>query len=255
MTLIYHRTSPQEPIEELILSLQGYLVEANLPPVRKMDIPRSNHRLISMSQSVVISGLGEDLFKDAVQGALCVYQVYQRLIETLHGKLREWSPVDRSGHLAIQFGNRLLSRGKEAADNEVVDLADVVDPFNVLCLVLRDHVHTTDNTVQYWERTVKNSKATYSKINPHQINISNLVELQIAFTVVRLPRQEYDFNLASIAVLTKRAKSPRRLMKRKVGYGESDEDDAEVALKRMRLEDGGLPGSAVVPQADVSMGE
>ncbi|KAH9939696.1 uncharacterized protein BXZ73DRAFT_43519 [Epithele typhae] len=261
MTLIHHRTSPQEPIEELILSLQGYLVEANLPPVRKMDIPRSNHRLISMSQSVVISGLGEDLFKDAVQGALCVYQVYQRLIETLHGKLREWSLVDRSGHLAIQFGNRLLSRGKEAADNEVVDLADVVDPFNVLRLVLRDHVHTTDNAVQYWERTVKNSKATYSKIKPHQINISNLVELQIAFTVVRLPRQEYVFvpKLCSICVLDRaverRAKSPRRLMKRKVGYGESDKDDAEVALKRMRLEDGGLPGSAVVPQADVLMGE
>ncbi|KAH9910308.1 uncharacterized protein BXZ73DRAFT_58710 [Epithele typhae] len=263
MTLIHQRASPEEPIEELILSIQGYLVEANLPPIRKMDVPRSNHRIIGLSQSVVISGLGEGLFQDAVQGAVCVYQVYQCLIETLHGRLREWTPFDRSDHLAIQFGNRLLSRGKEVGDDEIVDLADVVDPFNVLRPALRDHVHTTDNAVQYWERTMKESKATYTKIKPHQINTSNLVELQITFTVVHLPRQEYvfvpklrsicDFNLASIAALTKRAKSPRRTLKRKVGYGDSEEDDTDSVLKRMRLDDSDLQDSAVVSQTDVPM--
>ncbi|KAH9940952.1 uncharacterized protein BXZ73DRAFT_42506 [Epithele typhae] len=257
MTLIHQRASPEEPIEELILSIQGYLVEANLPPIRKMDVPRSNHRIIGLSQSVVISGLGEGLFQDAVQGAVCVYQVYQRLIETLHGRLREWTPFDRSGHLAIQFGNRLLSRGKEVGDDEIVDLADVVDPFNVLRPALRDHVHTTDNAVQYWERTMKESKATYTKIKPHQINISNLVELQIAFTVVRtslfLSYVRSDFNLASIAALTKRAKSPRRTLKRKVGYGDSEEDDTDSVLKRMRLDDSDLQDSAVVSQTDVPM--
>ncbi|KAH9911160.1 uncharacterized protein BXZ73DRAFT_57320, partial [Epithele typhae] len=139
-----------------------------------------------------------------------------------------------------------------------------VDPFNVLRPALRDHVHTTDNAVQYWERTMKESKATYTKIKPHQINISNLVELQIAFTVVRLPRQEYVFvpKLCSICVLdrtvekvtlTKRAKSPRRPLKRKVGYGDSEEDDTDSVLKRMRLDNSDLQDSAVVSQTDVPM--
>ncbi|KAH9940344.1 uncharacterized protein BXZ73DRAFT_98784 [Epithele typhae] len=178
MTLIHQRASPEEPIEELILSIQGYLVEANLPPIRKMDVPRSNHRIIGLSQSVVISGLGEGLFQDAVQ-------------------------------------------------------------------------------VQYWERTMKESKATYTKIKPHQINISNLVSYRSLSQWFAFPDRnrtvEKDFNLASIAALTKRAKSPRRPLKRKVGYGDSEEDDTDSVLKRMRLDDSDLQDSAVVSQTDVPM--
>ncbi|KAH9910385.1 uncharacterized protein BXZ73DRAFT_83666, partial [Epithele typhae] len=103
---------------------------------------------------------------------------------------------------------------------------------------------------QYWERTMKESKATYTKIKPHQINISNLVELQIAFTVTVLSEGlQSSFNCS----FDKACQVSQTSLKRKVGYGDSEEDDTDSVLKRMRLDDSDLQDSAVVSQTDVPM--
>ena len=55
--------------------------------------------------------------------------------------------------------------------------------------------------VTYNKTTLRSHE--FSKIQPQHINVSNLVELQIAFTTARLGRQEHVFlpKLRSVCVL------------------------------------------------------
>lgn len=115
-----------------------------------------------MKQSVVLTGLGEPQFETAIRGMLSIYQVFQGLVATLQGRLREWAPTQNSADLELKFHNRLLTRMKDIGDDIEVDMAQVIDPFNVLRPLLRDQVHTTDNVVEYWERNVKDSKCVFN---------------------------------------------------------------------------------------------
>ena len=111
-----------------------------------------------MQQSVIVTGLGNEEFESGIRGALCVYQCMQSTVTSLQGRMREWVPTRYSNDLALKIGNRYLTRSREQGEDQLVDLSGVIDPFNVLRPVLRNVVHTTDNVVEYWERTVQDSK-------------------------------------------------------------------------------------------------
>ena len=60
--------------------------------------------------------------------------------------------------LTLTFGNRYLTRNKERGNDQVVDISQVVDPFDVLRPLIRLESHTTDNVVEYWERQLADTK-------------------------------------------------------------------------------------------------
>ena len=92
----------------------------------------------------------------------------------------------------------------------------MVDPFNVLCPLIKTEVHTADNVVEYWEHHSRESQSSkgsryalctyhilpmqeshilcskgYTEIKPALLTLTHLVEVQVSFIIVQIARQEY----------------------------------------------------------------
>ena len=175
LNLVFLQPSTDVGLEEVVLRVQGYLVDSKLPPLRKMEsvivvrcytnaylclhsIPSNQSAIIGLKQQVTISGLGVEGFDAAVKGALVIYQAFQSRVSALKGQLRDWAPMAGEGDITLTFGNRYLTREKERGGDQLADISQVVDPFNVLRPRLRLEHHTTDNVVEYWERQTVDSK-------------------------------------------------------------------------------------------------
>ena len=105
-----------------------------------------------MKQTITLSGLGTESFNSAVKGVLHIYQAFQSVLGVRNAQLRPWKPIREAEDLVLTFGNRYLTRGQDAGNETQVDLAETVDPFNILRPLLRSEVHISDNVVEYWQR-------------------------------------------------------------------------------------------------------
>ncbi|KAI0665426.1 hypothetical protein C8Q78DRAFT_1072990 [Trametes maxima] len=244
--------------DELVLRVQGFLVDASLPPLRRDQIPTNTHRLIDLKQSVTITGLGVQPFDDAAAAVLAVYHQFSAHLKGHH--LRIWQPERANAYLTLTFGNRYLTAAKFSDNEPHVDLSEVVDPFNVLRPHLSSQVHLQENVVEYWERQAHPTRPSFKRIKPDMIMPGTMVELQVAFTVAKLGRHDYiflpklraicilnrvvhtDYNMSVIKILSARNVSPLKKMKHKVGYDNDKENVNAVEapqkqLKRLTLND------------------
>ena len=89
-----------------------------------------------------------------------MYQTFQRHVMSKRGHLRPWETVRHGEDLVIKVGNRYLTRAQDANGETGLDLAEIVDPFNVLRSHLQSEIHTAENAVQYWERITSESGKT-----------------------------------------------------------------------------------------------
>ncbi|KAI0644165.1 hypothetical protein C8Q79DRAFT_1011967 [Trametes meyenii] len=240
LVLIHRRADAATPPEELVLRVQGFLVDTSLPPLRRDQIPANTHRIIDLKQSVTITGLG---FSAHLKGH----------------HLRTWQPERANAHLSLTFGNRYLTPVKFADGEPHGDLSEVVDPFNVLCPHLSSQVHLQENVVEYWERNTQPNKTR--RIKPDAIMCGAMVELQVAFTIAKLGRHDYiflpklcaicvlnrtvhvDYNASIIKHLSTRTVSPLKKVKRKIGYDSDDKENTSAVdfpqqrLRRLTLDD------------------
>ncbi|KAI1783360.1 hypothetical protein LXA43DRAFT_1067727 [Ganoderma leucocontextum] len=140
-------------------------------------------------------------------------------------------------------------------------------------------VHIADNVVEYWERRGEDSREEYTQIKPGLFTLTNFVEVQVSFMIVRIARQEYvfvpklralclldrvvemDYNLSAIRCLASGQLSPLKKVKCKVGYrtlssDESGNDNttAQPPTKQLRRLALGESGPEV-ERVDVSMKE
>lgn len=120
---------------------------------RQHSIPRNLSYIINLKQSILILGLGAEEFSSAVCGLPAVYQTFQQHITHLH----PWETVWHGEDLVIKVSNCYLTRAQDANGETGLDLAEIVDPFNVLHPHLQSEIHTADNAVQYWERITSKS--------------------------------------------------------------------------------------------------
>ncbi|KAI0648855.1 hypothetical protein C8Q79DRAFT_904731, partial [Trametes meyenii] len=236
--------------EECVLRVQGFLVDTRLPPLRPDQIPSNSHKLMTLKQSVALTGLGIQPFKDASAAIMAIYQQFNLYLKG--NGLRQWNPEQAHPYLTLQFANRYLTPAKHAGNEPEVDLCEVVDPFEVLKPRLRSEVHIQDNVVEYWENNGQGERrGSFRRIKPDAIAPGLMVELQITFIAVKLGRNDYAFlpKLRSICVLNRvvhsllsnQTVSPLKKVKRKIGYDE-EKDQMEVEeshrrLKRMSLQD------------------
>ncbi|RPD67600.1 hypothetical protein L226DRAFT_474661, partial [Lentinus tigrinus ALCF2SS1-7] len=264
--------------EEFIVKVQGFLLHMLLPPVRPFQctpyrLPRNPNRLIDMRQSVTVTGLGCEAFEKAVAGLSILYQTVKAKIMQRGGQLRDWTPVnlgDDEGNATLTFGSRYLTAAKDVGNDDIrPDLAEVIDPFNILRPLLRTEVHTLDNCVQYWQRMPKTSEGQfYERTTPDAFYLSNMVEIKFAIHIVKVGRQEYvflpklralcllgkeDYNIACIRSITQKTVSPLKKVKRKVGYEREDSEEdrdgpvepPQKAMKRLTLAEGSSSKSSL----------
>ncbi|KAM5537145.1 hypothetical protein V8D89_009186 [Ganoderma adspersum] len=262
-------------VEEAVLWVQGFIIEASLPPVRQVDIPRTLNRLIDLKQSVTLTGLGTDGFDLAVHSVQTIHQVLSNHISRAGGHLRNWTPGRDGQDLTLMFGNHYLTSSRDVGGDISIDMLPIVHPLNVLCLLIKTEVHTADNVVEYWELCLSK---VYMEIKPGLFALTNLVEVQVSFAIIHVAHQEYAFipklraiclldrivemdcNLSAIHVLASGQLLPLKKIKCKVGYrmsslDESGNDDGQLApnkhLRRLTLSE----AEGEVERTDVSMKE
>ncbi|KAI1785801.1 hypothetical protein LXA43DRAFT_899057, partial [Ganoderma leucocontextum] len=222
--------------DEVILRIQGFIIDLNLPPLR-------NSHLIDLKQSVTLTELGIQGFDAAVRGIQNIYQVFANHISKSGGRLREWVPGRDQQDLTLTFASRYLTSSCNAGEEPLADLAEFVDLFNVLRPLLHGEVHTVDNVVEYWEHRKYSEGLSfdYDAVKPFMFALTSLVEVQVSFMIVRVACQEYafipklraiclfnhmDYNLSTIRILASGRLSPLKKVKRKIGYGSASSSDS-----------------------------
>ncbi|KAM5530021.1 hypothetical protein V8D89_016311 [Ganoderma adspersum] len=126
-------------VEEAVLQVQGFIIEASLPPMRQVDIP------------LTLTELGTDGFDLAVRGVQTIHQVLSNHVSRAGGHLRNWTPGCDGQDLTLMFGNRYLTSSRDVGGDVSIDMSPIVDPLNVLRPLIKTEVHTADNVVEYWE--------------------------------------------------------------------------------------------------------
>ncbi|KAI0084161.1 hypothetical protein BDY19DRAFT_898899, partial [Irpex rosettiformis] len=236
--------------EEVVVSVQGYALRVNLPPVTRKDrqadiyiysLPKN---ILSAKQSIVLTGLGAESFTKAAHAVLVIRSMFTANLP--HDSLLPWTPIVDSGHQCLEFSNRYFSTS-QFEGLTAVDFDPAVDPKGILASLEVDGKHTDDNVVLYFERLSgkNNREGTYVTIKPVAIRPGTLVEVQTSFAVVPLTKGRYLMlnKLRSICILSKQVQdipeTSFKRVKRSVGYSEdvSDTEDSQSALKRLRLDE------------------
>lgn len=123
-------------------------------------LPQKPNRIVSLQESVTLTGLGCQPFDQAVRAIKAIHQLFEKDIDRRGLRLRPWTPANHAGMLTLSFTNRYLTSGRDAIGETSLNLGDVVDPFNVLRPLLKDRseVHVGENVVEHWERSVKDNQ-------------------------------------------------------------------------------------------------
>ncbi|KAI0336905.1 hypothetical protein BDW22DRAFT_1302684, partial [Trametopsis cervina] len=228
--------------EEVVVTVQGYLLRCALPPVYRIEQIPKNAR--AAKQAVTLTGLGCEAFDTAGRA---IMEIHSYLSDTLpDGSLQPWTPMKDEDCICLEFSNRYFTLGGNMTDGESIPFPKAVDPNGVLGRYAPELKHTDDNEVLYFER--KNSENpknyTYVSCNPAAIRPGQLVELQVAFGTVPISKGRHIMlsKLRSICVISRRVQdntptSPLKKIKRSVGYRMSCDSVNQTAgaLKRMRL--------------------
>ena len=81
-----------------------------------------------------------------------IFQMFKAHLERRGSQLRDWTPGRDGYQLTLTVFNRYLTSMRDARGEPGLDLANVVDPFNVLRPLIQTEVHLAENVVEYWQR-------------------------------------------------------------------------------------------------------
>ncbi|GLB38110.1 hypothetical protein LshimejAT787_0411610 [Lyophyllum shimeji] len=242
--------SGDETKEEIVLSLQGSIVEKDLPPM--LEKPRVNiTKYKYLRQSIRISGLGTSTFGDALRSTGEIFGLFDR--EFRDGDLDSWTATSNQNAEDDIFdaSNRYFTPRRDASLEESIPFDKLADPNNILKKMAGDqYVHTEDNEVLYFRRrTTQDGKRSHEKVGPQTFRVGDIVEIQVSFVVVPTKGDRYKMMsvLRSIALIdgafskhksSKQQPEPKAsiTLKRKVQY-EEPADDEEEDRRRKRAMD------------------
>ncbi|KAH7903798.1 hypothetical protein BJ138DRAFT_1120041 [Hygrophoropsis aurantiaca] len=160
--------------EEAVFTLQGVLVDLDLPPLNAL--PR---------RSITISGLGEKSFGDAVTSLYIVHTELARHVSA--GALEKWRPSDFKGFVSLDIHNQYYTLRKYADGAEKVPFDKLTDPRGLL----EDNngqelIHTDDNQVDFYSSASSGAQ----KAAPSSFRIGDIVE--VCLSVVMTPTASYE---------------------------------------------------------------
>ncbi|KAA1479705.1 hypothetical protein DENSPDRAFT_898848 [Dentipellis sp. KUC8613] len=171
--------------EEAVLELAGVLVEHSLPPiVSREQVPREKPYLAT--QSVTLTGLGHGQFTHA---ATAVQNIHT-LFSTRYRNLVPYTSDTFRSFPALTFDNRYVTPLKKGRGETNLPFGREVDPKGILRTMLdRRGIHTEDNRVLYFEgiRGKRRGEWGFESMNPDAFAAGQIVQLQVAFTVVPCP--------------------------------------------------------------------
>ncbi|KAF7789840.1 hypothetical protein EIP86_000786 [Pleurotus ostreatoroseus] len=255
MDLIYPPENLEATREEVVLFVQGFLVDAHLPPIRARSQLASVP--VRTQQTVMLSGVSSRQFGTAIAAIGQIVEVFNA--QCTRDELLPWSPRIVQGHPTLTLSSRYFTADGGSTKHDMRAFPEDLDPYNILRNAVPDGLYTEDNEVLYYERRKFSNSDTlkYVTVQPTAFKIGQLVQAQLAFMLVPRGKGKYGLilRLRSLCILshavtddcsraqlenftaTPEALAPR--MKRRVGYLAEDEDkddDVQGIMKKMRLE-------------------
>ena len=156
--------------EEVVVTLQGYVLRCNLPPITRLEqyvtsvcknsksaystLIRIPKNPITAKQSIVITGLGSVEFERSARAVLQIHTLFGSTVP--EDTLLPWKPLRDSEYVCLEFSNRYF-KGKDDGNSAVLPLPRNIDPYDMLRAKCHGAEHTEDNVVLYYERTTENS--------------------------------------------------------------------------------------------------
>ncbi|KAI0083655.1 hypothetical protein BDY19DRAFT_899974, partial [Irpex rosettiformis] len=232
--------------EEVVATLQGFMLRCNLPPITRNDqLPKNP---LAVKQSVVLTDLGNKEFEAAARGVLEIHTLFASTLPD--NSLVPWKPMKDGEFVCLEFSNRYFSLGRNSSSG-LIELDKDVDPLGILRARCPTGEHTEDNVVLYYEQHLdpESKEKAYVTCKPVRVRVGQLVEIQVSFCVVPIAKGRYTMlsKLRSVCILgnpiqeASQRLSPLKKTKRSVGYGtwerSVETESTTSAMKRLRLED------------------
>ncbi|KAF9038745.1 hypothetical protein BJ165DRAFT_1352692, partial [Panaeolus papilionaceus] len=171
--------------DEVVLRVPGILCQKELPPVtHHSDSVASRRARRYLRQQVKISGMGDDLFENAID---IIHEIYIKFSDCFdETSLEQWNPDFYDVSTALQASARYFTPASMAYGSGQVPFAPFVDPEGYLLQSMgSEYVHTTENRVDYYQRAVDAyGKSSYRAVDPVTFKVGDIVEAAIAFSVV-----------------------------------------------------------------------
>ncbi|TDL13365.1 hypothetical protein BD410DRAFT_847026 [Rickenella mellea] len=252
--LCYQSLNSTSPVEEVVLDIQGILINHNLPPYNKKNELPSN--AFFAQQNVVLSGFGTSGFLQYEQAISFIDRKFQMSVK--EGLYDPYKPNYVDHYFTIEASNQFFHRRNRIAQAMPLTFSAEVDPKGILTKAAgQGLVHLEDNSVQYFSKQhmiIGEEKICRFEItNPSIFRPGQLVEVQVSFTIRQVRgRFKMFIVLRSIAMLSdehlcnaelaslREVKQPERSLKRRIGYDEEEEKEVvetRQSMARMVISD------------------
>ncbi|GLB43026.1 hypothetical protein LshimejAT787_1204750 [Lyophyllum shimeji] len=150
-SLVYADDKGHATDEECIFTVYGALSKKDLPPLKLAVKQLDQSKLRFLKQSIRLDGLGMTQFRDAVDAAAAVCDLFDRVFE--EGALERW----KDGLLGdeeklLDMSNKLVTHVNDAIGQQHIPFDSGIDPLGVMdSLLQKGYIRTEDNMVQYSE--------------------------------------------------------------------------------------------------------
>ena len=169
--LCYAKADEDVPSEEVVLAVQGVLVDVNLPPIQDKTsyvntrppsvqstsspshIVYSVQKFIgSIGQRIMLTGFDLEAYQDIIKALANINQIFAE--EAPDGQFQPIEVVQQEGNNCLRFANRYLTpKSQSANDKHVADSLSVIDPYGYLKKMAgTKFVHAEENVVQYFKK-------------------------------------------------------------------------------------------------------
>ncbi|KAH7907847.1 hypothetical protein BJ138DRAFT_1116335 [Hygrophoropsis aurantiaca] len=184
--------------EEAMFTLQGVISDLDLPPLKFQ--PKAQ-QMRHIRQSVTLTGLGHQVFEQAVTTLYGINTLLERLEPP--GTVEKWKPSDYAGFTAINLQNRYFTPKRFANGLPSIPFDDMNDSNRYLRSCNNpDFVHTEENNVEFYA----SAKAGAEKIAPSAFRVGDIVEACVSAVMAPINAEQCRMIvvLRSLALLESR---------------------------------------------------
>ncbi|KAG6905035.1 hypothetical protein DXG01_005492, partial [Tephrocybe rancida] len=185
--LVYTDDHGQMTDVECVFTVYGAISKKDLPPLKTSVKQLDAGRLRFLRQWIRLDGLGTEHFKDAVEAAASVCELFDRAFE--EGALEKWKEtLTGNKDKLLDMSSKLVTHVDKANGQCHIPFDSSANPSGVMeSIIQKGFIHTEDNVVQYSEgKGGLDGKRRYEKIGPQAFRIGDLVVAQLSFKVIVL---------------------------------------------------------------------
>ncbi|KAH7909685.1 hypothetical protein BJ138DRAFT_1180842, partial [Hygrophoropsis aurantiaca] len=184
-------------IEEAVFTLQGVLVDTDLPPLASRPRQATNH-IMRAARNPHLTCLGQSSFGDAVSNLYMLHTVLSR--NAPPGAMEKWRPTEYKGLVSLDIQNRYFTLRKFTDGSDKINFDELCDPEGYLEDANgHDLVHTEDNRVEYYASASPGAQL----VSPGTFRAGDIVEagLSVAMTPVSHDKYKMLLILRSLALI------------------------------------------------------